>query len=80
MNLLDFVNEGLANSEPDSNRNFQVLATVLPILAVLMSLSAVVYAFTKKKKRSYMKGQGKANDLLPFFNRCISCSEKYKIS
>ncbi|KAL4576438.1 hypothetical protein LXL04_012531 [Taraxacum kok-saghyz] len=52
--------EGPTFSKPGLNKKFQVVETLdlLPILVVLMSLSAVVYAFIKKRKRSYMKGQG----------------------
>ncbi|CAH1438449.1 unnamed protein product [Lactuca virosa] len=50
---------GLTVSQPDFNRKIEILIIVLPILVVLMGLSVAVYAFSMKKKRSYMKARGR---------------------
>ncbi|KAI3721396.1 hypothetical protein L2E82_32406 [Cichorium intybus] len=41
------------------NGNIQLLTIVLPILAVLVGLSVVLYAISIKRKRSYMKNRGR---------------------
>ncbi|CAI9273436.1 unnamed protein product [Lactuca saligna] len=51
--------KGLTVSQPGFNRKIEILIIVLPTLVVLMGLSVAVYAFSMKKKRSYIKGRGR---------------------
>ncbi|KAL7613914.1 hypothetical protein Lser_V15G08612 [Lactuca serriola] len=50
---------GLTVSQPGFNRKIEILILVMPTLVILMGLSVAVYAFSMKKKRSYIKGRGR---------------------
>ena len=76
-----FVNTGLTVSQPGFNRKIEILIIVMPTLVVLMGLSVAVYAFSMKKKRSYIKGRGKENIkqfTMPYWNCFFQKNVKQK--